>query len=295
MKNMLKKIGIGVAILGGLLILAVAGMYISSTRALNRTYTFASETIVIPTDDQSIANGEHWVQTLCTHCHGADLAGIAMINDPAIGHVDSANLTAGNGGIASTYTDEDWIRALRHGVGKDGKPLLIMPSSACWHFSDDDLGEIIAYIKTIPSVDHQTTVQLSPLGTIVLPKDSTVLHVNLIDHNTRPDQPVIGVTAEYGQYLVNVSGCRDCHGMNLSGKPSQNNRPATPNLTLGGELQVWSVDDFIHTIRTGVAPSGHALDPNEMPWQGYSLYSDDELTAVFTYLQSLLALSSNTP
>lgn len=293
MKNLLKKIGIGIAILGGILILAVAGMYLNSARKLNQPHTFASESFVIPTDDQSLADGKQWVQALCTHCHGADLAGIAMINDPAIGHVDSANLTAGNGGIASTYTDEDWIRALRHGIGKDGKPLLVMPSSAFWHFSEDDLGEIIAYIKTIPPVDHQTTVQLSPLGTIVLPNDPTVLQVNLIDHNTRPQQPIIGVTTGYGQYLVNVSGCRDCHGMDLSGKPSQNNRPAMPNLTPGGELQAWSVDDFIRTIRTGVTPSGHALNPDEMPWQGYGLYSDDELTAIFLYLQSLPALTFN--
>lgn len=293
MKNILKKIGIVIALLGGILTLAVVVMYINSVRKLNQTYTFASETLVIPTDDQSLADGKHWVQALCTHCHGADLAGIAMINDPAIGHVDSANLTSGNGGIASTYTREDWIRVFRHGVGRDGKPLLIMPSSAFWHFSEDDLGEIIAYLKTIPPVDHQTTVQLSPLGTIVLPNDPTVLHVNLIDHNTRPEQPVIGVTAGYGQYLLNISGCRDCHGMDLSGKPSQNNRPAMPNLTPGGELQAWSVDDFIRTIRTGVAPSGHALNSDEMPWQGYGLYSDDELTAIFLYLQSLPALTFN--
>lgn len=209
------------------------------------------------------------------------------------GLVYSANLTSGTGGIASTYTDEDWVRALRHGVGQDGKPFLIMPSSAFWNFSDEDLGEVIAYLKTLPPVDYETTVKLAFVGTMVLPTDPTVLHVNLIDHNNRPAEPVVAVAVDYGQYLVNVSGCRDCHGGNLSDKPCANGRPAMPNLTPSGEPGFWSVDDFINTIRTGVAPSGHALDPEEMPWQGYNLYTDDELTAIYLYLQSLPKLSFN--
>ena len=287
MKKILRWIGIIIGVIGGLLVLAVAGMYINSSRQLNKVYEFASESVVIPTDEQSIANGERWVQIACADCHGADLSGQAMIDDPAVGHIDSANLTSGNGGIGATYSNEDWIRALRHGVGKDGKPLFIMPSSAFWNFSDKDLGEIIAYIKTIPPVDHETKAELSLLGTIVLPKDPTFLHVKLIDHNSRPVEPVVGVMNDYGQYLVNVSACRDCHGSDLAGLPAANNRPATPNLTQGGELSFWSVTDFINTIRTGIAPSGHALDPEKMPWKGYGNFSDDELTAIFIYLQSL--------
>jgi len=162
-----------------------------------------------------------------------------------------------------------------------------MPSSAFWNFNNEDLGEVIAYLKTLPPVDNETTVKLSPLGTILLPTDPTTLHVKLIDHSNRPAESTVGVNAEYGQYLVNVSRCRDCHSNDLNGRPSTNGRPATPSLTMNGELQFWSASDFINTIRTGVAPSGHALDPHEMPWQEYSNYNDDELTAIFIYLQSL--------
>jgi len=293
MKKFLRWFGIGLAIIGSLLVLAVAGMYINSSHQLNKTYAFASESIVIPTDEQSIANGKKWAEMLCADCHGADFSGTALIDDPAIGHLDSANLTSGKGGIGSTYTDVDWVRALHHGVGKDGKPLFIMPSSAFWNFSDEDLGEIIAYMKTVPAVDHQTTAKLSFLGTMVLPNDPTFLHVKLIDHDNRPVKPMVGVTVDYGQYLVNVSACRDCHGNDLSGRLGTNGKPATPNLTPGGELAFWSVEDFINTIRTGVVPNGHELDPNEMPWKGYNLYTNDELTAIFMYLQSLPKLVSN--
>lgn len=293
MKKVYRRIGMVLGIVGGLLVLGISAKYINLTRQLNKTYEFASENIMIPSDAQSIENGKKWVQATCSSCHGADLSGMTMINDPAVGRVDSANLTSGVGGIASTYTDEDWVRALRHSVGPDGKPFIIMPSSAFWNFSDGDLGNVIAYLKTIPPVDHETTVKLAFVGTMVLPSDPTVLHVNLIDHNNRPAEPIVGATVEYGEYLVNVNGCRECHASNLSGRPVTNGRPATPNLTPGGELDFWSVEDFINTMRTGVAPSGHTLDPKEMPWPGYSLYSDDELTALYLYLQSLQALPSN--
>jgi hypothetical protein len=118
MKNLVRWFGIGLANVGGLLLLAVAGMYFNSSRQLNRTYEFASESVTIPTNEQSIANGKKWVGIACADCHGADFSGTAMIDDPAIGHLDSANLTSGKGGVGSIYTDEDWIRALRHGVAR---------------------------------------------------------------------------------------------------------------------------------------------------------------------------------
>ena len=291
MKKAFRWVGITLGFIGGILLFAIIGMYLNSARQLNQTYEITGEKIAIPIDEQSIANGKKWVEAICSSCHGADLSGTTMVDDPAIGRVDAANLTSGNGGIGSSYTDEDWVRAIRHGVAQDGTPLVIMPSSAFWNFNDKDLGEVIAYLKTLPPVDHQTRVELAFVGTMVLPNDPTVLHVKLIDHNNRPAAPILGVTPEYGHYLVNTSGCRECHGDDLSGKVASNGRPAAPNLTLGGELQVWSAGDFIQTIRTGVAPSGRALEPDEMPWKEYSHYSDDELTAIYLYLQSLSALA----
>ncbi|MCK7480950.1 MAG: hypothetical protein M0C28_29900 [Candidatus Moduliflexus flocculans] len=57
-------------------------------------------------------------------------------------------------------------------------------------------------------------------------------------------------------------------------------------LNPGGELGFWTEEQFINTLRTGVTPGGHELNEN-MPWQGYRLFYDDELKAIFMYLQSL--------
>jgi mono/diheme cytochrome c family protein len=110
-------------------------------------------------------------------------------------------------------------------------------------------------------------------------------------------QPVVappaGVTADYGKYLVDVSGCRVCHGENLAGGNPGGFTPVGPNLTV--IVPKWNSDaDFVKTIRTGVDPTGHALNPDMMPYKQFStMYTDDELKAIYLYVHSLAALPTN--
>lgn len=46
-----------------------------------------------------------------------------------LGRIDSANLTSGEGGVGQQFSsDEDYVRALRHGIDPDGKPIY-MPAA----------------------------------------------------------------------------------------------------------------------------------------------------------------------
>jgi len=123
-----------------------------------------------------------------------------------------------------------------------------------------------------------------------------IIPATVIAHTQRPPLPTVGVTPQYGEYLVNVTGCRDCHGAQLAGGKSA--KPGTldaPNLTPGGDLKTWSKAEFINTLRTGVAPNGHNLKPDEMPWKTIGTNSDDGLTAIFLYLQSFQPLQTIKP
>jgi hypothetical protein len=92
--------------------------------------------------------------------------------------------------------------------------------------------------------------------------------------------------------------CRLCHGDDLSGGEFFNDPQLgyvdAPNLTPGGELVGWSEEDFLTALRTGVVPTGRILS-DSMPWVGFSKMTDDEITAVWMYLQSLPALETNSP
>lgn len=124
-----------------------------------------------------------------------------------------------------------------------------------------------------------------------------LLYAETIQHDVRPASAgtEIGVTAEYGEYLVNAHGCKSCHSENLAGgQPAEPGAPFALNLTPGGELAGWSEADFFTTLRTGVVPTGRILS-DSMPWVGFGKMTDDETTAVWMYLQSLPALETNEP
>jgi mono/diheme cytochrome c family protein len=226
------------------------------------------------------------------------LGGTPFFADPALGDIPAPNLTTGSGGIGAAYSDADLVRAIRHGIDTEGKPLMIMPSSAFWHYSDEDLGAIIAYLRSVPPVDSDPGEKnLKLMGRILVGAGALdVLAAEHIDHSGPcPAGTTPQVNAAYGEYLANTNDCRSCHGPDLAGgQSSEPGAPPAPSLTPGGDLASWSTTDFFTTMRSGVTPSGRQLDPAFMPWEDYGRMTDDDLTALFLYLQSLPAAVSTT-
>ena len=64
--------------------------------------------------------------------------------------------------------------------------------------------------------------------------------------------------------------------------------PLSPNLT-GDHLAGWTEVDFIITLRTGERPDGSIIDPEFMPTELYARVSDEDLRALWLYVQSLPA------
>jgi mono/diheme cytochrome c family protein len=300
MRKVLKWIGFVLAGFIGLLVLALVVLNLVTGARMNKTYTIPEEAISIPADQASLERGQHMVQSVngCGECHGPSLGGKLFFDDPAIGQIYAPNLTSGQGGAASHYNDSDWIRVLRHGVGSDGKPLLIMPAQNYYYLSDEDLGAVIAYLKTIPPVDNESPdPRLTPMARVLFALGALgKMPAELIDHTApRPNMPPAGATVEYGEYLVNVATCRDCHGVDLNGGQPGPGEPFGPNLTPDGELARWSQTDFVAAIRTGATPDNGRIDPEAMPWPSYGGLSDDELNAVWLYLSSLPAMETASP
>ena len=100
----------------------------------------------------SFSRGEHLVRHVldCTGCHGPDLAGLKVMDSWLLGRFFSPNLTNGAGGIGRELDTAAWDLAIRHGVGRDGAPLLYMPSSRYAALSDRDLLAVIAYLERLP-------------------------------------------------------------------------------------------------------------------------------------------------
>jgi mono/diheme cytochrome c family protein len=283
--KILKWIGIVILGLIVLLVLTVGGLYAMGNARLTRHYAIHPEAITIASDEASLQHGQHLAETLCAHCHAGDFSGKELINDTMVGYIPSPNLTAGGGGAGGEFTDGDWVRAIRHGVDPEGRALIGMPSQNYYYMSNIDLGDLIAYLKSLQPVNHDWgEPNMAFRGKLLLAAGlfgKDILPAESINHNgTRPAAVDPGVNAEYGKYLAILGGCHDCHGQDYTGgKSPAPDAPHAPDLTKNGSVGAWSKETFISAVRTSQS--------DNMPWEELRPLNDSDLEAIYTFLQSL--------
>jgi len=283
----------GVRILAGtlalVLVVAAAGYGYSEARMAHR-FLVPEHAISLRSDSATLATGKRLVTVRgCVDCHGANLGGNVMFDDPAIGRLAAPNLTVG--GRGRELQPRDWERAIRHGVRSDDRPLRVMPAQEFTTMADDELEAIVSYIQTVPPV---TSVQPPPrVGPVIralfVAGQVKLLGAELIDH-TKPHFAHVDPepTAKYGEYLA--IGCTGCHGPTFSGGKI----PGTPpdwkpaaNITPTG-IGRYAEADFIRILREGKRPDGSPVD-SIMPWRLTKSMTDVELKALYAYLKTVPA------
>ncbi len=272
-----------------LVLVMVGAVYGVSGARLSKEFEVPSHELRVTNDSIVLARGRH-VATIkgCVECHGANFAGNMLLDDPAVGRLAGPNLTMGGRGAA--LTDADWERAVRHGVRRDGTPMLFMPAEEFTTLSDEDLAAVVAYARSV-----------EPSGKVMLPSKAgpviRALHVagqvkmaaeEIAHTDLHPASVTAEPTAEFGKYLA--AGCTGCHGNGFSGGPIPGAPPEfkpAANITPGG-IGNYSEEDFRRVIRTGMRPSGVPVDP-QMPWKLLREMTDTEITAIYKYLRTVPA------
>ena len=295
MIRIFKWLGIGIAGLLGLIVVFGLALFLIGRSKAATAPNVATRPVRVLTDSATVERGRHLAEAItpCGACHGPDLGGEPFPTPAMLISMAAPNLTRGAGGIGTSYNAEDWERALRHGVGKDGRRLLIMPSEAYAHLNDADLAALIAYLQTVPGVDRTFPVRRVGVGGAAMVATGVMpVAVDMIEHES-VGTPVIapGVNAEYGGYLVRIAGCQICHGANLNGEKAGPGPPPAPSLV--AFVANNSAEGFRNTMRTGVTPSGRALDPEPMPWDFFGRMTDDELEAVRLHVLSVIAAADS--
>ncbi len=165
MKRLLRWIG---AVLGGVAGLAIVGCvvaYALSERVLQHIYQVPAVAISIPTDPASIGEGRRLatIRGCVGGCHGKQAEGVVMFDEPMIGRIVAPNLTA----AVRKYSDAELAVIIRNGVRPTGRSMMVMPAEAFVLLTDEDLGRIIAFLKSLPAVDGPgPSVSMGPLGRI---------------------------------------------------------------------------------------------------------------------------------
>jgi mono/diheme cytochrome c family protein len=274
MKSILRRTGIFFVGLFVLVVFVGLILYRIGMKKLDQTYpNLAVETVNNPTDADSTLRGKHIATIwMCTRCHGEDLSGMVIAKDPLSGNVPlvgtiiAPNLTSGRGGIAASYSDTDWIRAIRHGVMPDGHVEVLMFDYST--MSDQDLGDLMVYLKQLPPV-HTNFPDMSYGPIVPIVSNVGVLRPAAvrIDHNApRPTDLAPAATVEYGGYLSVI--CTACHGNGI-----------------GNIVNRWKQEEFIQTLNTGVLSNGKQFGPT-MSSDAFREMTDIELSALWLYFKA---------
>lgn len=290
MKKILRWIGIVAGSLVAIALIFYAVVYFNIEYRIHKTYSFHEENILIPEDSATIARGAHLVAIKgCTDCHGKNMAGKVMMNDGGLGTLTAANLTKGVGGLPNDYTTVNWLTALRHGISRQGKPLLFMPSHESTLLKEKDMVAIIAYCQQLETVNNELPpTSIGPIVRVMAFLDKMpLLSVEKIDHNAPMTTDIAsGNLIAEGKYLA--ISCKGCHRDNMQGgAPLAPGFPEVPDITALGPSGKWTKEQFTTMLRTGKTPAGRQVDNENMPWKMTAQYTEDEINELYSYLHSL--------
>jgi mono/diheme cytochrome c family protein len=275
-----------------LLAAAVAAGLLLGERRANRQIEVAVQPVAVPADATSIERGRYlFASRGCAECHGADGAGRRFVDEAG---VRLAGPAIARGSVTQGYRVADWVRAIRHGVKPDGRPVRVMPSEDYNRLTDADLGALIGYVQSLPAVAARPAEIALPLPARVMYGFGAIPDAaDEIDHRLPPQQPVAeGISVEHGKYVANL--CLGCHGARLEGGKipgAPPDWPAAPRLTAGASNPMADryaeAPAFLAMLKTGKRPDGSAVAV--MPFPTLAALNDTDARALHLYLRSLAA------
>jgi mono/diheme cytochrome c family protein len=271
--------------LPGLLLTAVAVLVAAGYVQFFRPRSAPPTRITVVSSPERIGRGAYLAETTCAACHSLNgelpLSGGFNLADDLplpIGVIVAPNLTPG--GALAAWSDEEIAQVIRNGLNKAGRATL-MPTDSLRNLSDEDVAALVAYLRSQPPIQYVTPpVAPSPLLAFFY-------GVGLAPVGSLPvSEPVVAPPRErsvaYGAYIADYQDCRACHGADLQGS-SGGLTPPAPNARVFA--RVWTEQEFIQTMRTGVDPNGHVIQP-PMPWETVGRMDDLDLAALYVYLRA---------
>jgi len=280
MKRVLRWIGVTLATLAGLACIAYGIVYVLSERVMRHVYEVPRVALSIPTDAASIAEGRRLavVRGCFGGCHGKEGEGEVLFDEPLIARLVAPNLTA----AVRAYSDAELAAIIRAGIRPDGHSVFVMPSRAFAGLTDEDLGRILAFLKSVPERPGPgPSISLGPLGRIGVATGKFKTEGQLIAETVPPPE-VAGEEPAFGRYLARTI-CAHCHGTDLLG--DSNPSFSSPTLRV---VAAYPAEAFTQLLRTGVALGGREVKTmGAVAREEVSLLTDAEIAALYSYLHSM--------
>jgi len=257
---------------------------------------------------ERLERGRYLVEgvTACFDCHSEAPKEFQPGKAPAFTKKGAGRVVIDEGGVvlaapnitpdtetgAGSWTDDQMARAIREGIGHDGRTLFpMMPYQQFRNLSDEDLASIVVYIRSLGPVHNE------------LPKPQITFPLSRLINNA-PEPVLAPVVAEVsgpvarGRYLTKIGNCEYCHtptnkmdqpepGMQVAGGKRIDQFPAvSANITPDPSgISYYDETLFVRTLRTGHV-GARPLNP-PMPWWVFRNMTDDDLRAMFAYLRTV--------
>jgi len=200
------------------------------------------------------------------------------------------NITGDEETGIGTYTDDMIARAIRDGVGHDGRALsYAMPWANFRGLTDEDLASVVTYLRTVPPIKNKLPQR------VIGPAREEELADNIPPLNGSPTVPDFSDPVSRGKYFIGISDCVGCHtgwyarnpGVFGGGNPMNDNEDhvISPNISSDSSgMGAWPVEAFLYAMENGRGKSG-ALG-KLMPWTSYKNMTDKDLTAIYKALMT---------
>lgn len=279
MARLARWVGYGAAFILGSLLLAAAAIWLLASAKLNAGVATHPEHLARPTAAQ-IADAPRKLRVLrCLDCHGAGLRGAILFDQPRIARLYAPNLTL----VAAKASDEQLARAVRQGIGADGRALVAMPSATFSRLDDDELAALIAAIRALPvGGKAMPPREVGPLGRLGLVSGKFHTQPELVRDYARKLPLDLGSRFSAGRHIA-ASNCAECHGPDLTGGEPEPGVIA-PDLMVAG---AYDLPTFTRLMRTGVPLGGRKLKlMSSIARDDLSLMTDAEIGALFRYLEA---------
>jgi mono/diheme cytochrome c family protein len=261
-----------------LVIIAWTAIYLISEKKVNKAWPEpAAAALVLPTDQASIDEGHRLVLVHgCEGCHDTKLQGSQFFDEKGVARLVAPNLTQS----VKRYNNAQLAQIIRYGTRPGGRGVFAMPAAMFHYLNDADLAHILAYVRSVPTVDgNEPFFAMGPLGRFGVMVGQFKTQPQIISESP-PLPPAADSLAAAGRYLVQTS-CTECHGPLLRGDPFF----GSFDVRL---MKTFTAAEFSTFMRTGVAPGNPKLPTmSAIAKARFAHFTDAEVTAVYAYLHGL--------
>jgi mono/diheme cytochrome c family protein len=177
--------------------------------------------------------------------------------------------------------------AIRHGIGRDGRAMYSMPSYNFARMRDEDLADIIAYLRSLPLVQKELPAGKLPFEIrmdIAFGNDAAIAaYLDLVP--ALKGESLGDPRLARGEYIA-MTTCNECHGFGLRADSPWEEESA-PDLII---IAAYSEADFRHLMKTGLALGGRELRMmSGVARSRFAWFTDQELSDLYVFLSDMSA------